>query len=236
MKVSRHRIGLFSGTIILLGLLAYGAYNYVLVTPATPIDAVPDNAGMVLVTGKPLKIWQKLKEDNDVWSSLSKNPEFGHLHRAITTIDSALRRHINPDDFFAERNIVVSLHHLEGGKKDFLFVSETTPVVENLIMLQLLGNKSGKGLEMPKELKKFRKIRIAKPEQSGSPLYYTFRQGLFLASYSPDLLGMAIEKLYTKASGSPMNDKKAALNVAGKTNDAILLVNFNQLPDGAGFS
>ncbi len=231
MKISRHRIGLLSGILLLMVLLAYGAYNYVLVTPATPIDAIPDNAGMVFVTGKPLKIWQKLKDDNDVWTSLSKNPEFDHLHRAITTIDSALSRHIDPNDFFADRNMVISLHHLQDGSKEFLFVSETTPVVEDLIMSRLLGNKSGKGLELPKELKKFRKIRIARPEPVGSPLYYTFRRGLFLASYSPQLLGMAIEKLYTKAAGSPMNDMKAALNVAGKTNDATLLVNFNQLPD-----
>lgn len=230
MKLSKHSIWLFVG-ILLLSVLAYGAYNYAVNSPRQPIDAVPDNAGMVFSTGKPMKIWQKLKNDNDLWTSLCKNPEFGHLHRAIITIDSALRKHINPDEFFENRNIIVSLHHLSSGKKEFLFVTEINPVVEDLILTRLLGNQAGRKFGVPESLKKYRKIRIAKPEPAGSPLYYTFRKGLFMASYSPELLGSAIEKLYAKDSHNPMNDMKAALSTVGHSDDATLLVNFNQLPD-----
>ncbi|MGC8864256.1 MAG: hypothetical protein ACP5O2_00905 [Bacteroidales bacterium] len=230
MKVFKHRIWIVIG-VVLLSFIAFSTYNYVLITPAVPVDAVPDNAGLVLYTGKPLKIWQKLKDDNNVWESLRKNPEFGHLDQAINAIDSILSRHIDPEDFFSNRNITISLHHLPGGKKDFLFVSETTPVVENLIVSRLLGNIKGKGAEVPAELKKYRKIRISRPVPDGALLYYTFRRGLFMATYSPELLGMAIDKLYAKAGTNPLSDLKAALSKAGPSNDATLLVNFNQLPD-----
>lgn len=230
MKALKHRIWIVVG-VLLLGFIAYGTYNYVLITPAVPADAVPDNAGLVFYSSKPLKVWQKLREGNEVWESLQKNPEFGHLNQAITSIDSILSRHIDPEDFFSNRNITISLHHLSGGKKDFLFISETTPVVEDLIVSRLLGNIKGRGAEMPDVLKRYRKIRMARPDPEGAVLYYTTRRGLFLATYSPELLGMAIDKLYAKAGDNPMSDLKAALSKAGPSNDATLLVNFSQLPD-----
>ncbi len=230
MKVSSRRTGLFLG-IIVLALLVYGGYQYIRVTPATPLEAIPENAGMVLLSAKPMRLWQKLKSENDVWNSLIKSPEFEHLNRAIRSIDSALSKYINPEDFFSDRNIVISLHHLPNGKKEFLFVSETTPVVEDLIISRLLGNKTGKGFEIPDELRKIRKIRIAQPEPGGSLLYYTFRRGLFIASYSPDILAQAIVKLYRVSASKSSIDLKAATALAGKTNDGTLLVNFNQLPD-----
>lgn len=230
MKLSRHSIWLFVG-ILFLSVLAYGAYNYVINSPHQPIDAVPDNAGMVFSTKKPLKVWQKLKNDNDLWKSLCKNPEFGHLHQVISTLDSVLRKHINLDEFFENRNIIISLHHLSSGKKEFLFVTEINPLVEDLTLTRLLGNQAGRKLVVPVNLKKYRKIRIAKPEPLGSPIYYTFRNGLFIASYSPELLGSSMEKLYAKDSRNPINNMKAALSAAGHSDDATLLVNFNQLPD-----
>jgi hypothetical protein len=97
-------------TIILLALgipsLGGGIYWLLLKGPAREynlINAVPQNASMVFITKNASQLWEKLKNNNEVWDALKMTETFSKLHQGIVGIDSLLQSQTNVDDFLKNK-------------------------------------------------------------------------------------------------------------------------------------
>ncbi|GAB6278780.1 MAG: hypothetical protein STSR0006_07780 [Lentimicrobium sp.] len=225
-------------TIILLALgipsLGGGIYWLLLKGPAREyklINAVPQNASMVFITKNASQLWEKLKNNNEVWDALKMTETFSKLHQGIVGIDSLLQSQTNVDDFLKNKEVMISFHNNSSGKTNFLLLFPCSTNIEEVALSNLLGNNASKTASTTTELLKYNKINASRIGQQQQVLYYTFRHKIFIASFSAEVLASSLQQINKTKGLDSEPQVQNLLKSAGNNVDATLLLNFDYLPE-----
>lgn len=196
----------------------------------SPLNAIPQNAAIVLEVKQPGNFWSDLSVNSGVWRELINIEPFGKVNSNISFLDSLFKKNACTEKLFTDHPIYISFHFLTNNTVGFLYIT-SMPSNYNKSDVDLLIKKVSKSKAAFNE-KSFNGSNIIEvnfPDKK-TKLYYTITQDIFICSFQPELIESAIRQQH---SGTSILKDKGFYNVAetaGKKVDANLYINFKYFP------
>ena len=178
------KYGLAFLPIILLFLIAglgYKKYLEIKKSNFEAIQAIPNNASIIIKTANWKESWNKLEKSN-IWNQVSDLKEFDKLKKSIRNLSVGLDTNILLQEIFIGNPLYFSIHHEE---QDFSpFLSFLLNEDQKLYFLEYFFN--GK-----LDSRKYEEIEIYKLENNWN---LAFQEGIIFLSTSPLLIEQSISR------------------------------------------
>ncbi|MFN4233983.1 MAG: DUF3352 domain-containing protein [Bacteroidia bacterium] len=208
--------------------LAY-VYMYIKQTKAPvsySLNAVPNNAAIILQTRNATALWDKLGKSNIIWEELRSTNYFSQLHFRLVTLDSILRNNAEVNEIISSTPLIVSFHKSGAENFDFLYLLNLPPV-KNIAFVNDFISASGGSVEGQTRKYEQEEIFSARFNGINQPFQYTLVQGIFMGSFSGMLLEDAIRQIH---NGTPITKDKTFAKVydtVGEKVDGNIFINYN---------
>ena len=213
------KYGLAFLPLILLFLIAglgYKKYLEIKKSNFEAIQAIPNNASIIIKTANWKESWSKLEKSN-IWNQISDLKEFDKFKKSIRNLSVGLDTNILLQEIFIDNPLYFSLHHEE---QDFSpFLSLLLNEDQKLYFLEYFFN--GK-----LDSRKYEEIEIYKLENDWN---LAFQEGIVFLSTSPLLIEQSIRQIKNELS----LDNNQSFNKVRLTEssfaDMHIYVNYKQL-------
>lgn len=208
--------------------LAY-VYMYIKQTKAPvsyALNAVPNNAAIILQTKNAKALWEKLGKTNIIWEELRSTNFFNQLHQRLLLLDSLMRNNTDVNEIINTNPLIISFHKSGAENFDFLYLINLPPV-KDITFVNDFITKSGGIVEAKTRKYEQEEIFTARFGGINSSFQYTLVQGILMGSFSGMLLEDAIRQLH---NGTPISREKTFAKVyetVGEKVDGNIFINYN---------
>lgn len=189
----------------------------------TAIKAIPIDASFIFESRKTLPLWKTLSQTSNTWKELLDVPYFSGLNRQCKTLDSVIRENPEIETILENHPLFVSAHTDGMNRFNYLFVCsvpETTSQSALTTYLYSLKDNS------PEDNLQYEETTIHCLKMDEKKMfYYTFSNGIFIASFSPALVKESLRQL--ESGISLMNNAyfTKVLNTSGEQVAANIFIN-----------
>lgn len=218
--------------VIILGgiLLMYSLLKKQVVTMSDAINAVPVNSALIIQNEDFHQFIEEFRADNHIWKELSNIPVFEAMNRQLNYFDSLFTSNEEADNLIKNKSVIVSTHLIGKDKFEFLYLLNlTNNHDEEQAKLFMTGFLRGKAEVTERAYNKVDIYDVAL-KHSNRKFTYTFSKGIFIVSYSSQLVEEAIRQ--TRVENSLLQDYgfKKVQKTAGKNVDANIYINYKTFP------
>ena len=220
-----------STTVVVLAFLLWLAIHFSVSGSRknSPLEAIPQNAAMIMELKQPEDMWSELSVNSGVWRELTKFETFSKINSDIIFLDSLFKKNDCTKDLISDNTIFLSFHFLKDNTCGVLYFTS------------LSGNcKKIKVEDFIKQAFKSKTIFIDKSFNGATitevafadykKFYYTVSKDIFICSFNSSLIESAINQ--QKSGISVLNDN-GFINVsetAGKKVNANIYINYKFFP------
>lgn len=207
--------------------LAY-VYMYIKKTKAPvsySLNAVPNNAAIILQTRNVTDLWYKLSKTNIIWEELRSTSYFAELHKRLVLLDSLMRSNSEVNEIIRSNPLIVSFHKSGAENFDFLYLLNLPPI-KNISFVNDFISSSGGAVEGQSRRYEQEEVFSARFSGINASFQYTLVQGIFIGSFSGMLLEDAIRQLH---NGTPITREKNFAKVyetVGEKVDGNIFINY----------
>jgi hypothetical protein len=182
------------------GIFGYLYYQKLKVPTAAAINAIPTNASLVIQIKKANKVWQSLQENNLIWKDLIATPYFAQLNNYAIWLDSLVNEHGGLEDALENSSLFISYHETDSLNSGFLFSLSTPPDVEEKYLDEIVKTSVGPSNYFSQRINGGSIIYETKNKTDNKVFSYAIKKGVFVASFNPKILDLAIEQLNANTS------------------------------------
>lgn len=196
------------------------------------INAVPDNAAIIIESKNTFTSWEKLRATSS-WSDLSQQKYVKELNLNYLLIDSVIKNNDELKSIIKSNAIVVSIHPTGLNDYDFLYLVNLPPYEDENYVNDIITEVFH--LNPKTNAHRYEGVEINELEFKGignkkSIFSYAVNNGIFAASFSSFLVEDAIRKIKHPDTFSKDVSFSLVKSAAGSNVDANLYVNFKTLP------
>lgn len=194
------------------------------------LNAVPQDAAMILEVKQAKDFYQELTVTSGVWSELVNFPLFAGVSEKLRFLDSLFANSENAPGLLSDHTIYVSFHLADTAGAGLLFLTALPANCSSsdarAFVLKAAGtNAREKEMECNNE-----NIFEITANEEAVKFYYAVSKGIFVCSLQPGLVAGALKQ---QRSGNTVSKNGGFVKVqatAGKKVQASLYVNFNYFP------
>ncbi len=218
---------------IIAGGVYWFTYTKELRTPVSDgINAIPNNAAIILECRQSKNSWKKLTQDNVMWKELLGTETFSKLHIQGRYIDSVIKLNASVSQLLDNRSLFISAHVSGATTFDFLYVYSLPNRGQQSSVdgfIKTINNNS------EPSMREYAGVDIGTihPLKKDS-LSYAFLNGILMMSSKQNLVEDAIRQLKSGVSLAKDKDLIKVLNTAGKNADANVYINYKNFPSILG--
>lgn len=225
---------IFAIVLILLFMagLAY-VFMYIKQTKAPvsySLNAVPDNAAIILQTRNASALWDKLSKTNIIWEELRSTSYFAELHKRLVLLDSLMRNNSEVNEIITSNPLIVSFHKSGAENFDFLYLLNLPPI-KNISFVNDFISSSGGALEGQYRMYEQEKVFSARFSGINASFQYTLVQGIFIGSFSGMLIEDAIRQLHNGTSILREKTFAKVYETVGEKVDGNIFINYNSFAE-----
>jgi len=112
-------------TLFIIAIVLAGVYFYFFhlapIKKNNPINAVPENAALIVQFEDPFEQWNKLTS-NEIWNYLKTNSYLSEIGYSIDSINTEIKKNASLWEVVAARPLVISAHEIRKNEYDYLYV------------------------------------------------------------------------------------------------------------------
>ncbi|MCF8303324.1 MAG: hypothetical protein K9I94_08645 [Bacteroidales bacterium] len=217
--------------LILLGGLGGGGYYlyFKAQEPYTPAaKAIPESAILVFETNNALELMQNL-QGREFWKNLRNIDEIERIDRVLLSIDTTLRKESKIRDILETRNLFLSLHQVSTNRFDVLFSINISDAAGKNGVTNLISKGLGNSYEIIKAQANSITTYKVIHKQTGSVFNYAVKKGVFVCSFSVDLIVRAMAHLDGEETLESSQAYKKVIKTAGNKVNGNLYINYEAL-------
>jgi hypothetical protein len=182
------------------GIFGYLYYQKLKVPTAAAINAIPTNASLLIQIKKANRVWQSLKDNNLIWKDLIATPYFTQINDYSTWLDSLINEHSGLEDALENSSLFISYHEADSLNSGFLFSVSTPPDVEEKYLDEIVKTSVGPSNYFSQRVSGGTIIYETKNKINNKVFSYAIKKGVFVASFNPKIIELAIEQLNATTS------------------------------------
>lgn len=217
-------IGLIITIAIISGLATFFYISFVKVKGRPAIDAVPNDAALVLETKNIQHVLASFY-GTDMWKDLRQNEVIRQLDHTVVSIDSLIYTNTDLQSVLAENKATISFHS-NGTMLNLLFIAETGLSDGNAMITWITQAAKGKAVKRVFDKETVYDIFNGQQELMFS---VAFRDRLLMISQDGTLVEESIRKLKYHVD-NPSKGFEQARSLANISSDLNVYVNYQQLP------
>ncbi|WP_162001319.1 hypothetical protein, partial [Escherichia coli] len=107
------------------------------------LNAVPNNAAIILQTKNASALWDKLGKTNIIWEELRTTSYFNQLHQRLVLLDSLMRNNSEVSEIIATNPLIVSFHKSGAENFDFLYLLNLPPIKNSSFVNDFIAASGG---------------------------------------------------------------------------------------------
>ena len=187
-------------------------------------DAVPETSLVILEAGQDGLPWKKLVNQEGIWQSLTEIDQFRRIGQQISLLDSVLNRKTGLKDMLNLSRMALVVHEIDEGY-GFILIAETATHLYDYDIVEMVSKQSGNEVSVLNRKYKGFRTGFVIDALSGLQYNYCLADGLFIGSFSKQLLEKSIDQI--ERGSSILNDLEFAKmrNTAGQSVDGHVFVN-----------
>jgi len=187
-------------------------------------EAVPETSLVIIESGQDGLPWKKLVNQEGIWQTLSEIEQFNQIGHQISLLDSVINRKSGLKDKLKMSQTALVIHEIDGGF-GFILISETATHLFDYDIVEMVSKQTGDDAAVLNRKYKGFKTGFVIDALSGLQYNYCLTDGLFIGSFSKQLLEKSLDQLDSKRS--LLNDPEFAgmRNTAGQSVDGYVFMN-----------
>ena len=216
--------------ILLLVPLMYYLFSREEVSPADPVEAIPQDAVLIL-RGKDLVKEIKQRLDNDIWNELCNFPVIDNINRQLAYFDSLSNTNLFVRNFLREKQIVFSVHPTGKNRYEliwYLTVQDRNSEKQIIEFIQTNIKEYGQLTERKYESRIIYETDLNNNQYKN--FSFTISKGLLICSHSAILIEEAIRQLDLDNNLGNQAAFNSIATTAGKNVNANFFINNKTLP------
>lgn len=222
--------------IIVASLILVAGAGYILFLSSNfertdPINAVPDNASLIIKIHGPYFNIRPILEENNMWNEILSFPSVKRLNANFLILDSILSNDRRAAEMVKKNELLLSFH--QTGKVRFDFIAYM-PLISRSSDDQLLSlveqNASGMAVVTERKYSGSKIFDVKSSGKKGLNFSFGFSKGLVIVSPSGILLEEALRKLDQPDEGNSMSGFIQVSKTAGQNVDANIFINYQTFP------
>jgi len=190
-------LGLLSLSVIVFSIIGYLSLKNSPI-PISALDAVGPKVSAVLRINDYNSAYERLMLNNLMWQALSKDERVAEINLKILLFDSLLKSSEKIVELLDEMKITVAYYKSGNGMHDHTFIVPLSRVGEDELQACFLSISSQ--IEHYSEFEESNIYEVELSMGNFNPLFFTYTQGLLIASFKPDLVEDGIRILHNKNS------------------------------------
>ena len=177
------------------------------------INAIPDNAAIIIESKQSSKTWRKLSQTNIIWEELLGTKTFSKLNKQARLIESLINTNDAIVDLLDNNSVFISAHLSGANTFDFLYVCSLTNMNNKNTVQAFINTINKRKLTIRKY--DGENISTIYPNSRDSVSYVVFG-GVLMLSTKHSLLELGIRHLKSGLSITQNNDFNKIIKTAGK--------------------
>ncbi len=189
------------------------------------INAIPENASIIIESKKASTVWKKISETNIVWEELLGIKAIKNINDDILSVDSLIQTNIAIQDVLKNQSLFFSFHKTE--KKQFeLLVSFSLPD----LTYQSKADNFLKAINNQKEIifENYKSQKIGFLSNTGK-FYFSWLNGTIVLSKDKSLILKSIDQGATQKTILNNPNFQKIIRSAGKSVEASVFINYKEL-------
>ncbi|MBE9469438.1 MAG: DUF3352 domain-containing protein [Bacteroidetes bacterium] len=198
----------------------------------TTINAVPTNSSLIIESNDFVGLLNEINNENIFIKETANIPAVKKIQSSILFLDSLLSNNANALKLINDRQIIISTHVLGSKSVEFLYLLGLKNSLEGKKAIKMAQNLLlSKGLVSERDYNdtKIYKAKLSK-SKSAKDIYFSYKGGIFMLSFSPILVENAIRQIDTKYSLAKFSDFRKISKTAGKNVMANIYINYKTFP------
>jgi hypothetical protein len=196
-----------------------------------PINAVPDDAALIIKIHGPYFNIRPILEENNMWNEILSFPSVKRLNSNFLILDSILSNDRRTAEMVKNNELLLSFHQTGKGKFDFIaYMPLISRSSDNQLLSLVEQNASGKAVVTER---KYSGTKIFDVKSSGAKnlnFSFGFSKGLVIVSPSGILLEEALRRLEQSDAGNSMSGFIQVSKTAGQNVEANIFINYRTFP------
>lgn len=228
MKKSRgiFFILLFGAAILLLSWFGYHLYRKIGPPSESPFNAIPGNTALIIKLNKAGNLLEELNRSNLLWKAISRLPGIDSVRKELQFVDSASRKNEKINKIFQQYHILITISLSGPDRFASLYLASvggSDPESYILDFIHELSSGKARVTQTPYYTTQLHKIQV---KGNPDPFYFAILKGVFMASYHPDLIKKAIDRLSLNTPLATSTGFRMVEATSGKKADANIYVNY----------
>lgn len=231
MRQFRIAIIIFAILITTGGIIFWGwsFYQKINKPVQSPLKAIPENTALLIKLNKPAVLWQDLYHRNMIWKEIASIPYISTLNSQIHKIDSLLKTNSKLYSILQKNPCYAAMVLTGRSAYGFLFLTSLPVMNGENDIVTLLEESYGNKLSIRKnQYGTADLVRVTFTGQA-DPLFFAVRDGVFMASYHPELVRKAIDQLSLNIPSIVNSGFLKVEATTGKKVDANIFVNYQRI-------
>ncbi|RLD61517.1 MAG: hypothetical protein DRJ01_07750 [Bacteroidetes bacterium] len=196
------------------------------------INAVPISSSLIIESNDFEGLLNEINNENIIMTETAKIPAIKKVRNSALFLDSIFDRNSEILKLFKEKQIIISSHILGTNSVEFLYLLGLKNSFEGKNAIKTMKNiLQNKAVISEREYNSTR-IFIAKlnKNKTNECVYFSYKGGVFILSFSQILVENAIRQIDAKYSLTKFSDFRRISKTAGKNVKANIYINYKTFP------
>ena len=212
--------------ILLLSWFGYNLYRRIGPPSESPFNAIPGNTALIIKLNKAGNLLEELNRSNLLWKAIARLPGIDSVRKELQFVDSASRKNEKINKIFQQYHILISISLSGPNRFAALYLASAGGSDPESYILDFINELSaGKALVSQTSYYPTKLYRV-QAKGNPKPFYFAVLKGVFLASYHPDLVKKAIDRLSLNTPLATSTGFRLVEATSGKKTDANIYVNY----------
>lgn len=190
----------------------------------TPISAVPVNSAIIIEVKKPQKFYSEITEKSIFLRNLNQLTEVSNFISDLSVVDSLVNADIKLKKLLSQNSVLISMH--EVGNKEYypLYVIRISGRFEANQILKSIENSWSNGNLITSE--RYNQAKLYKVKNGSNQFFYSYHNGLLMASRSEILLEDAIRQSESETNLLSDTSLEQLMKTSGNNARANIYIQF----------
>lgn len=178
------------------GVVGYMYYQKLKVPIAAAINAIPQDAHVIIQVSKANTLWKNIQEQSLIWKSLKTTPYFNNLESELINLSKIISEYGRLENALDNSPLLISYHRTDTINSGFLFsISIPADIDGNYLLEDVIKYNSSNDVYFSKRTYAGTIIYEVKNRNTANVLSYSIKKGVFVASYNPLVLEKSLQQL-----------------------------------------
>ena len=209
---------------ILIGFLIYFIYGYLKKPSIKPMQAIPENAVVILKVKSATSTWNELASKTDMWADIAKFEDFQKVNTTMHWLDSLVNTDALVSKIVKEQTLYISAHPNSNKQFSWLFAIEVPKDFEKGISRFLDNISKANHLQSVEN----NGVTIYKNAAESGFSYFLYK-GVFVGSYDFKILEQSIAQIHINKSLEEDGLFQQIVLSEGKKTPVSLYINHQQI-------